>query len=115
MTRILTIVLGALVDRHVSVSVCRCLSQINYSVRIPWKDMLEDKCLNMSVFTLGYTFFSFFFTKGGVVLVYTAVRSTSSIVVCKGSLSTKSLFSFVALNRCPSLPFLCALVSEVFV
>lgn len=63
MSSILTIVLGALVVRHVSVSVCCCESQINYSVCIPWKDILEDKCLNMSVFTLGYAFI----TEGGVV------------------------------------------------
>lgn len=88
MTSILTIVLGALVVRHVSVSVCRCLSQINYSVCIPWKGILEDKCLNMSVFTLGYTFI----TEGGVVLVYTAVRATSSIVVFKGFLKHKVSF-----------------------
>jgi len=66
MSGILTVVLGALVVRHVSVSVCCCVSQINYSVCIPWKGILEDKCLNLSVFTLGYTFI----TEGGVVFGY---------------------------------------------
>lgn len=91
MTSILTIVLGALVVRHVSVSVSCCPSRINYSVCIPWKSMLEDKRLSMSVFILEYTFI----TEGGefwFTWPLIAIWATSLIVVCNGYLKHKVSF-----------------------